>query len=213
MKWFEIGTTSHLGYPQPEGSYAEFVYETNGYCKTCGMVGRQKAPFSFRSEPKSHRSHFIQLNWVFDEIFIRPQVRTIFESESISGITYGVALHHKSNKALIELEQLKIETVIGPGLLNDDLSIVTCKPDNEEPYLPSIRKNEPHCGRVKYHFPKEGLTMNRFSLEKAPDFVKTSEWFGSGGRAFKAILISERVAEIIKRHSLRGIYLNEVRLR
>src|ERR1700722_5708817 len=72
MLWYRLQATGHFGYPQPEVGYESWVYDPNSYCGRCGIGGAQRNPFRFRSEPKARHSKFYQLNWVFDEFFVRP---------------------------------------------------------------------------------------------------------------------------------------------
>lgn len=73
--------------------------------------------------------------------------------------------------------------------------------------------NYPCCGRVKYHvIYKHQARFARTSFKDAPDFVKTNEWFGSGGHAGRETLISQRAAHAILRNKWRGIKLEPVAL-
>lgn len=73
--------------------------------------------------------------------------------------------------------------------------------------------NYPCCGRVKYHvIYKHQAKFARASFKDVPDFVKTNEWFGSGGSAGRETLISQRAAHIILKNKWRGIKLEPVAL-
>ena len=216
-EWFNVGATSHFGYPQPEGSYARTTYDVAGYCDRCGIGGVQRHPFRFRSEPKASRSQFLQLNWVFDELFVRPEVQTVFEREGVSGVGFGPALHHRTGRALESIQQLIVLTILPPGLQTEGLQTVTCKPDNEEAASESFGgpkrypPDYPFCGRVKYHWPQT-LRFARGTFAEAPDVAKSHEWFGSGGAADRAILVSQRIVDLIKAHKWRGLRTESVRL-
>ena len=47
-------------------------------------------------------------------------------------------------------------------------------------------------------------------LASAPDIVKSLEWFGSGGAASRAILISARVVDAIEKNQWRGVKWDEI---
>ena len=180
--------------------------------------GRQRAPFRFRAEPKTRRSHFLQLNWVFDELFVRPAVRDILEKAHVSGIAFGRVVLHKTGRPLESIVQLLVPTLLPPGLAVDGLQPVTCKPNNEEPPLPlplqaSLRypPDYPYCGRVKYHWPPR-LRLRRTTFHAASDFAKSSEWFGSGGSASQAILCTGRVIGLVREHRWRGLRATPVEL-
>src|SRR5262245_8586913 len=207
MRWYQVNATGHFGYPQPEDSYASVVYEI--HCERYGIHGAQCAPFRFRSEPKARHSQFLQLNWVFDELFVRREVATKFKEAGISGGAFGPAIHHKTHRCLETVQQLIIGFVLSDALETEGLQTVTCKPNNEEPtwhgggplrYPPDY----PYCGRVKYHWPKV-LRLRRQPFTAAPDVVRSSEWFGSGGAADRAILVSERVVEVTEKNGWRGL--------
>ena len=216
--WYLLGVTSHFGYPQPEDSYVYTTYHTSDYCDRCGIGGKQRAPFRFRAEPKARRSHFLQLNWVFDELCVRPPVRDILEKAHVSGIAFGRAVLHKTGRPLESIVQLLVPTLLPPGLVVDGLQPVTCKPNNEEPPLPlpmqaSLRypPDYPYCGRVKYHWPSR-LRLRRATFRAASDFAKSSEWFGSGGSASQAILCTGRVIGLVRKHRWRGLRATPVEL-
>jgi len=96
--WLIASSSGHFGYPQPEDSYVSVTYDTSNYCERCGIGSSQKDPFRFRSIPKQKRSSFLQLNWVFDEFFVRPNIKEVLEKKSIfvkfhawqSIMTFGV---------------------------------------------------------------------------------------------------------------------------
>ena len=216
IRRYHIYCTGHFGYPQPEDTWQQSTYDPAGYCLRCGIGGVQKHPFRFRSAKASH-SQFVQLNWVFDEFFVRPVVREVFDAAGITGITFGPAVRHATGEPLAELEQLVIKTSV-PGLVTAGLRTVTCRPDNEEPsslVLPpsSMRytPDTPYCGRVKYHWPTP-LRFRRNALEGALDIVKSGEWLGSGGQASRAVLVSPRIVEILAAERWRGVKWSEVEL-
>lgn len=211
MRWYELYATGHFGYPQPENGYALAIYDAS-YCDRCGIGGVQRIPFRFRSEPKSRHSQFIQLNWVFDELFVRPEVAAAVTEAGITGVTFGPVLHHKTGRALETIQQMMVSSTLPAALDFDSLQPVTCKPDNEEgpPWhgggQPRYSPDYPQCGRVKYHRPQgHALRFRRQAFAWAPDIVKSLEWFGSGGSASQAMLASERAVGIIEEHRWRGV--------
>jgi hypothetical protein len=110
-----------------------------------------------------------------------------------------------------------VAAVLPPALDTAGLQAVTCKPDNEEgpPWhaggRPRYPPDYPYCGRVKYHWPK-GLRFRGGPFLGAPDVVKTGEWFGSGGAAARAVLVSQRAAELVRGNHWRGVTLRVVTL-
>lgn len=73
--------------------------------------------------------------------------------------------------------------------------------------------NYPCCGSVKYHvIYKHQAKFAREAFKSAPDFVKTNEWFGSGGHAGRETIISQRAARVILENKWRGIRLEPIAL-
>src|SRR4051812_22489908 len=70
-EWLQLSALGHHGYPQPEEGYQEATYNVSDYCPTCGIGGVQSAPFRLRTEFEASHSQIVQLNWVFDEFFLR----------------------------------------------------------------------------------------------------------------------------------------------
>jgi hypothetical protein len=209
--WLSIGITRHAGYPQPEDHFQYQVYDADGYCDRCGIHPTQSAPFRFRSELQG-RDSFRQLNWVFDEFFVTPEVSELFADAGVTGVEYGPCIHHSSGRRLESLSQLVIPNVLPAGLTTTELNRVTCKSNNEEgpvkAYGGRLRypPDYPYCGRVKYHWPLLGQTTYAAEIfGDAPDIVKSHEWFGSGGSASREILVSQKVCRLIIDHKLRGL--------
>lgn len=211
MLWYQIDATGHFGYPQPENTYALKTYDDE-YCDRCAIGGNQRIPFRMKSEPKARHSQFLKLNWVYDELFVRPEVREKFEELEMTGIRFEPVVHHKTDRFLETIQQLRVLCTLPAGLVIDGLQRVTCKPDNEEgpPWYgggqPRYAPDYPYCGRVKYLLPEsQPLRFNRNVFSNAHDIVKSYEWFGSGGAASRAILASERVVSTIRQNGWRGI--------
>lgn len=75
--WLTMLPDWHHGYPQPEddnsGRPAD-TFDQSSQCATCGIGVRQTGPYRMKTEPKWGRRHILQLNWVFDEFFVKPDV-------------------------------------------------------------------------------------------------------------------------------------------
>jgi hypothetical protein len=74
-RWIEVGAWHH-GYPQPEDDfgYLRATYDLSEWCDACGIGLKQKASFQMKGEPRWGRRAILQLNWVFDELFVTPEV-------------------------------------------------------------------------------------------------------------------------------------------
>jgi hypothetical protein len=209
--WCQLHATSHFGYPQPEDDWQLSTYDLTSYCHRCGICPVQVCPLRFRSEPKQRHSQFLQLNWVFDEFFVRPEIRVAFEREGISGIGFRPAVHHKSGQPLETVQQLEVLTILPPALKMESVQTVTCKPNNEDgpekSYGGVLRypPDYPYCGRVKYARKGESFQWSRSAFAYAPDIVKSFEWIGSGGAAFREVFVSKRIVDLAQRSKWRGL--------
>lgn len=218
-EWLVVFAKGHHGYPQPEDNrgYKEITYDTSNYCKMCAVGAVQNAPFRFRAEPKANHSHFLQLNWVFDELFVRPDVRHTLEESDITGISFVPPIIHKKNIPIQSVVQMKIDKVLAGGLNILGLQPVTCQQCNEE-FKEGISyefrtKSMSYCHRIKYHLMRRGsFKFKRHVFDGMPDVVKSKEWFGSSGVAFQLIIVSGKFRDIVLQMKWRGISFEPVEL-
>jgi hypothetical protein len=198
-------------YPQPEDSYKGGTYDLSDYCEICGHGKVQDKPFRLKRDFVQKQAKFLGLHWVFDEIFVRPEICRIFNKAGITGVSYAEVIHHKTNQILENVYQMKINLIAEPGLVTDELFTVTCKPNNEESHIEGLRPSKensllPYCGRIKYHYPLiKPIKFMANALKDLPDFVKSYEYIGSGGGATRFILARNRVVRVIKEKGLRGL--------
>ncbi len=69
----------------------------------------------------------------------------------------------------------------------------------------------PKCGKVKYYPHKNGvMRFKKEALIPDTDFLKTFEWFGVGRFAFREILISNKIAQLILDKDWKGVRLKVV---
>jgi hypothetical protein len=211
MTWFTMSALGHHGYPQPDTDYDTLVYSET--CVRCGIHGPQKAPFRVRPFRRATHSHFLQLNWAFDQFFVLPDVAEALESAAIRGISFGPVIDHRTGRELPERRQLRISTVV-PGADTERLPSVTCKPKNEESHIRlgggplRYPPDAPYCYRVKHH-PPNMLVFNPVLLDLTVDILQTEEWFGSGGSAFRHTLVSEGFVDLVRARDWRGIEFRE----
>jgi hypothetical protein len=216
--WLMLESTGHFGYPQPESDfgYRQVTYDPQTGCERCGVDRVQIAPFRFKSEPKASRSQFLQLNWVFDEFFVRPEVRAVFEQQRITGVAYDHPIIHRSGRIIESLHQLRVKTVLPPGHVGDLTRSLVCCAESEGQTNFSRRPDggpQRYCGTRRFLWPTR--TPLRFRSEifgDAPDIVKSFEWFGSGLAADRAVIISQRVGRIIREQKWRGVTLSPIEL-
>ena len=204
-----IGTVGEFQYPPDE--YIDDIYNTDNYCYRCFLGAIQDRPFRLKKDFVQKQAKFLGLHFVFDEIFVRPEIRRIFEANGITGVEYADVLFHKTGKPIPNLYQMKITNIASPGLITDDLFKLTCKPHNEESYVKGIgqikdRPGPPFCGRIRYHYP---ITVPiKFKIETLaglPDFAKSSESLGNGDPRPRLILVRNKVVQLVKKLGLRGL--------
>ncbi|MFY9825628.1 MAG: hypothetical protein WAM82_29915 [Thermoanaerobaculia bacterium] len=221
-EWLQMSALGQFGYPQPVDDYREITYDVSQYCDHCGIGGVQNAPFRLRSEPKARHSQFVQLNWVFDEFFVRREARQGLTAAGLTGFDFRPAVIHRKDRPSGEIEQMEILSVLQPALNPTGLQTVTCKERNEEweskrrrfpNWRPPVAESNSYCGRVKFHLEsREPLRFDRSALAAAPDVVKSHEWFGSGGSAFRLVLVSQRFRRVVLEAKWRGLFFEPVEL-
>lgn len=219
--WYHI-ETGQIGYPQPEDNfgYLKITYEPNIGCPSCHIGISQNNPFRFKSEPKAKNLQFLGLNWVFDQIFVHESVKMAFEKNGITGISFSRPILHKSEKELETIYQLHVDTILPEALITDNLTAEKCKYPKDKKSLKFLKEIDsqlikgPFCGQKKYNFPQgQKMTFDIDAFVNLPDFVRTYEWFGSGGGANRPILISEKVKNLIEVNNWRGIFLDQIKLK
>jgi hypothetical protein len=219
-EWLRLSALGHHGYPQPEEDfgYQEATYNLSDYCSICGIGGVQKAPFLLRAEFKASHSQIVQLNWVFDEFFLREEACKSLRGAAITGIDYVAPMLHKKDRPSERVAQMVVGTELLPALDPTSLQPVTCKPQNEE-WHPGqrLQPSEPgerrYCGRVKYHYTHKGpYRFDANAFAGAPDVVKSHEWFGSGASAHRLVIVSQRFRQVVVTARWRGVSFEPIEL-
>ena len=183
-----MGASHTSGYPKPDGDfgYLDVTYDLSEYCAEDGTGAKQKGPFRIRSEPRWGRKHVFHLNWVFDEFFVPPEVwRSVFKQFGVSCLP---VIHHRTGKELETVVQLNISALASSALRTENLPYETCS-----------------CGRKKCLPVTRGFFPS-FVEPQSETILKSQEYFGSGGQAFRAVLVSSRVFQEIKRQGLKGFH-------
>ncbi len=219
-QWFLL-LTGQFGYPQPEADfgYLNFSYDQSRGCPTCGIDVIQDRPLRFRQEPKAKHSHFIGLNWIVDQIFVRPSVKETLKTNNITGTRFSQPVIHKTNEPVQGIFQLHVDTLLPPGIISDTLTTEKCEFPRDQDSVNFLKANKskllegPFCGRIKYNFPQGiALRAKREIFADMPDIVRVTEWFGSGGSASQPILVSNKVATLVAAQKWRGANLDPIKL-
>jgi hypothetical protein len=184
-RWLDLVPDWHHGYPQPRDDCFGFLtatYDLTDSCQKCGAGKRQKAPFQMKAEPKWGRRGVLQLNWVFDEYFVTPEVwRSICQPR---GIRSRAVLNRR-------LEELKTVVQL---VVEEEVHVATAGLAGEKCTA---------CGRFKY-LPVTKGPSPRPITEPDGHMAKSIEYFGSGASASKLVLVSQDLARALRAKGIRG---------
>ncbi len=187
-RWLELVPDCHIGYPQPDQDvlgYRRATYDLSDWCEKCGVGMKQVAPFRMKGEPPWGQRSILQLNWVFDEFFIRPDAWAV--AFKPRGVECRPVLS-TSGAELTSVVQLVVEGRVGvspDGLATEEAA---CS----------------RCGRTKY-LPVARGRFPALTEEPSNAVVKTIEYFGSGASAHNRVLVSQAVARSLSASKLRGV--------
>jgi len=185
-RWLEVQPDWHWSYPQPEDEYQSATYDLSEYCGVCGIGARQKAPFRMRSEPQWGRRGILQLNWVFDEYFVTPEVWSHVLKPL--GILVGQVVDARGAELKTVLQLVPSQSV---GIVTDGLIAQVCG----------------RCGRQKF-LPVARGPFPALRTEPPGPLARSEEYFGSGASAHHAVLVSRAVADVLA--PVRGISFRPV---
>lgn len=161
------------GYPMPDGDhgYKKLTYNIDKYCSICGIGKEQQAPFRLKSIPKWNNKKMFELNWIFDELFVRPDLYIdLFKPLGVSSMD---VFRYKDDLIIENVVQLEIsKTSLSLNLKN-------------HPYV--VCKN---CGEKKYSPQIKGLFPNFSNGAPELHIFKSKEFFGSGADAHNKVFIT-----------------------
>jgi hypothetical protein len=141
---------------------------------------KQSGPVRLRGEPVWGKKHVMQVNWIFDEYFVRPETwKDVFRPFGIEAIP---VLHYKTGCELKSVLQLKVDTIA-----TSELAI-----PKEHP-----RSVCPSCGRTRFDPLAIGFFPNFISPQTQP-IIRSREFFGSGALASKVIVVSQELFATFK---------------
>lgn len=177
----------HHGYPQPEGNfeYKSITYDGSRMCADCGSGLVQVSPFRFKREPKWGRRSILQLNWVYDEYFVRPEVwDEVFRPFNVDS---REVLHARTEKPL--------ETVV---------QLVTPR-ETSSLDLPGHKYEKCcTCGAIRY-LPISRGYFPALIGESCSAIFRSREYFGSGHNAFNAIVVTQDLCTAMRERKLKGV--------
>ncbi|MFZ5893274.1 MAG: hypothetical protein ACOY0T_19600 [Myxococcota bacterium] len=192
--WLNLMSDWHHGYPQPDESrfgYLRATYDLTGYCDRCGIGKLQRDAFQMKGEPKWGKKGILQLNWVFDEYFVTPEVwESVF---SPHGVECRPVLDATTGRQLKTVVQLVVRHEV--GIVTDDLA-------KEEAACSK-------CARTKF-LP---VTRGAFpALKSVPPgaIARTTAYFGSGASAHQGVVVSQAIGRALAAGKIRGLSFRPV---
>lgn len=190
-EWLVLWPSSHHGYPQPDednNGYLQATYDLKDYCEICGTGLKQKDPFQMKGEPKWGRNGILQMNWVFDQFFVTPEVwAAAFKP-------HGVECRPVTNRKGVELKtvvQLDVSEEVATRM--EGLPGDVCKRCGRMKYLPVVRGPYPPLTAS----PKAAMVWSR-------------DYFGSGASAHHAVMISQKLWKALAEAKVFGISVEPV---
>lgn len=176
--WLELSPDWHCGYPQPDElkfGYLAATYDLTDYCQECGAGLKQSAPFQMKNEPNWGRNEILQLNWVFDEYFVTPELW--IRAFKPHGVGCQEVLGRNGCR-LATVVQLVVNDYV--DLVTEGLAFERCI----------------QCKRIKFTPQTQGY-FPQFSSEPEAHMVKTFQYFGSGKSASRRNLVSSDLSKIL----------------
>jgi hypothetical protein len=183
--YLAMNATSQHGYPQPEDDYLEECYNLTYYCEKCGLGASQIAPLRMRAEPNWGTRQIIQLNWVFDEFFVKPEIYDSIFSKL--GLGSRVVMHNKKNVALDTVVQLEIPVVESPAVM-DGYKFQVCE----------------NCYKKKYYPFEVGKYPALSKLTKLPIF-KSQEFYGDGASGYHQVFVNQETYRLFLDKRIKGV--------
>lgn len=187
--WLEMSPWLH-GYPQPEDDYAFLGATYENVCTRCGWRDLQREPFRLHGEPRWGKRGIMSLFWVYDAIFVRPEV--FAEVFAVNGYRCREVLS-AGGKVLRTVVQVEVPGRVALDVSNQRGRI--CKSCNHRRHARSALKELPSLLEVPSH-----------------DVVLTVERFGEGLENCSAIVVSQRLRRLLGGAKVRGAELSVLRL-
>jgi hypothetical protein len=192
-KWLILQPDHFSAYPFPESNWLSTI----GYvgCSHCGVGWKQKHPFRIEKELKFPKYAFTSLFWAYP-ILVRSDVKNIIVNSAIQGCEFWPLIIAQSGKPSKVVQQLFVPSIARPSAIVQNLPVEKTK-----------------CDHTKYLPVKSGqLSVRGDFLVPDVDFQLTYEWFGSGTKAYREVLVSHKVARMIIRNGWKGVKLYPVKV-
>ncbi len=193
--WCRVRLINHVGYPQPENEWLSTHFTYANYDQESRTFSHQVEDFRIKKEPKLKNKHFMDLTWPH-EMFARKEVIEKFRAANAKGYIARDVLIHDTGKPSREIQQIVVPKITGADAILTDHPTVPISTSTVVKYMPYTRGV---------------LEFTHELLTESVDFVLSKEWFGEGG-AFREILISQKVVNLILDNNWKGISLEPVQV-
>lgn len=175
-QWVALASSWYEMYPAPKDlrGYRRATYDLGNWCPECGTGAVQDRPFLLKGEPKWGAEQMLRLNWVHDELFVKP---ALWESLFAPlGVRAQQVLDYTSRKPLKTIVQLVVGERV--SLTSGGEIQVYCKA----------------CRATKYS-PKILGPLAPLAQQPTAHLAKTTQYFGDVAAADQKILLSRSVVE------------------
>jgi len=181
--WLELVADWHRGYPQPENDFGYLQVTFDDACRVCDVGRRQVEAFQLKGEPKWGRRNVLQLNWVFDEFFVTPELWSlVFEP---IGVTARPVVDRKGS-VLQTVVQLVVDAEVDVD--TDGLACHVCDV----------------CGQVKFPVTTRGFSPEPRDLSVSAPLARSRQWFGSGAQASREVVVSQELRRALVAAGING---------
>lgn len=194
-QWCRVGLINHVGYPQPENKWLSTHFTYVDYDRESSTFSHQIENFRIKQEPRLKNKHFMDLTWPH-EIFARKEVFEKFKEANIKGYEAWDVLIHKTGEPSKEISQIVVPKITEADAILNDHPISTTSN--------KVIKYMPHTYGI--------LEFTHELFAEREDFVLSKEWFGDKN-AFREILVSQKVTNLILDNNWKGISLEPVQIR
>jgi hypothetical protein len=186
-RWLALRPEWHHGYPQPEEGFGflDVTYDRTDACQVCGAGRRQVAPFRMRSQPRWGSRGILQLNWVFDEYFVRTDAwREVFAPLGVP------------SRPVLDVSGRELEDVV-QLVVDEEVALDMSR------HLGEVCST---CGRARYMPPNRGPLPN-LAVQPEGHMARSEQSFGSGASSWRLVLASRELGNAMRAARLRGASL------
>lgn len=194
-QWCRVKLINHVGYPQPEDEWLSTHFTYANFDPESRTYSHQIEDFRIKKEPRLKNKHFMDLTWP-REIFARIEVIEKLKAANVKGFVARDVLIHKTGKPSKEIQQIAIPKITKADAILNDHPITTKPGDKVIKYIPHTRGI---------------LGINPELLTEPEDFVLSKEWFGDRN-AFREILVSQKVTNLILDNNWKGLSLEPIQV-